>query len=216
MNNFRRSIPDNTNRHDLILTHSLSRFTLPRCGLYSDNPGLWDIQFSSWDFCESNAKVMSLIKSASSWFQGITRTTRRLIRQQTSGHHNLVTSGDSGRLPVTIHALVTKLQATHATGLAHACIACAARFIAMTSDHWQTDRQTAIFTIAGLFPTRGNTTGHTHSHSVTAVSLNTASTSGILLHDPAFQRFTLFFRGLLKLLASYFWTDSDPFLWQCH
>ncbi len=43
--------------------------TIRTDALYSDNPGLWDIQFSSWVFCESNVKVMSLIKSASSWFQ---------------------------------------------------------------------------------------------------------------------------------------------------
>ncbi len=110
----------------------------------SDNPGLWDIQFSSWDFCESNAKVMFLIKSASSWFQGITRTTRRLLWQQTSGHHALVTSDDSGRLPVTIHALVTKLQATRATGLARTQSL-------MTSDyHWQ-DRQRFSLSL-GCFP----------------------------------------------------------------
>ncbi len=62
MNNFKRSLPDNTNRHALILTHSLSRFTLPRCALYNDNPGLWDIQLSSRGFCEIIAKVMSLIR----------------------------------------------------------------------------------------------------------------------------------------------------------
>ena len=28
----------------------------------SDNPGLWDIQVSTWLFCEFNAKVMSLFK----------------------------------------------------------------------------------------------------------------------------------------------------------
>ena len=62
MNNLRRSLPDNTNRHALILTHSLSRFTLPRCALHSDNPRLWDIQLSSRDFCEIIVKVMSLIR----------------------------------------------------------------------------------------------------------------------------------------------------------
>ena len=65
MNNFRRNIPNNTNRHAFILTHSLSRFTLPRCALHSDNPGLWDIRLSSRDFCETIAKAMSLIKLVS-------------------------------------------------------------------------------------------------------------------------------------------------------
>ncbi len=62
MNNIRSSLPDNTNRHALIRTHSLSRFTLPRCALHSDNPGLWDMQLSSRDFCEIIAKVMTLIR----------------------------------------------------------------------------------------------------------------------------------------------------------
>ncbi len=160
MNNFRRSLPDNTNRHALILTHSLSRFTPPRCALHSDNPGLWDIQLSSRDFFECNAKVMSLIKSAISWFQGITRTTWRLLWQQTSGHHALVTSGDSGRLPVNIHALVTKLQTTRATGLAHT---------QSLSDHWQTDSD--FQSLGCRFPqeeTQGWT--HTHRHSATAMT----------------------------------------------
>ena len=154
MNNFRRRIPDNTNRHALILTHSLSRFTLPRCALYSDNPGLWDIQFSSWDFCESNAKVMSLIKSASSWFQGMTWTTRRLLRQQTSGHHALVTQRRFR-------------QASHVTNTAHAC---AARFIAVTltiTDR-QTDRQRFSLSV-GCFP-HEETQLDTYTHSITAVT----------------------------------------------
>ncbi len=127
INNFRRSLPDNTNRHTL--------YSHTRClGLHSQDvryiviiSGLWDIQLSSRDFCEIIAKVMSLIRWLFSWFQSFTRTTRRLLRQQTSGHHALVTNGDFGRLLVTIHALVTKLQATRATNTAHAC---AARFIA--------------------------------------------------------------------------------------
>ncbi len=168
----------------------------------SDTPGLWDIQLSSWDFCESNAKVMSLIKSASFWFYGITRTTRRLIRQQTSGHHALVTSGDSGRLPVAIHALVTKLQATHATGLART---------QSLSDHWQTDSDFHYHWVVSH--TRKHDWTHTHTHSVTAVTLNAASTSGIrLLHGPAFQRLTLIlprplkascFSELTRLYSSY-------------
>ncbi len=128
MNNFRRCLPENTNRHALHShTNSLSRFTLPRCALYY--PGLWDIQLSSRVFCEIIAKVMSLIKRLFSWFPSFTRTTLRMLRQQTSGQHALVTSDDSGRLPITIHALVTKRfrQASRATN--------AARFVAVTSDH---------------------------------------------------------------------------------
>ncbi len=169
MNNFRRSLRDNTNRHALILTHSLSRFTFPRCVLHSDNPWLWDIQLSSRDFCEIIAKVMSLIRWLFSWFQSFTRTTRRLLWQQTSGHHALVTNDDFSRLQVTIHALVTKLQATLVRPTPHMRVLHALSLWQEITD--TTDR--AILTIATLFFPHGENTRldtHTQTHSATAVT----------------------------------------------
>ncbi len=118
MDNFRRSLPDDTNRHALILTHSLSRFTLPRCALYSDNPGLWDIQLSSRDLCETTAKAMSLTRRPFSWLLSFIRSTRRPHRQQTSGHHAPVTNGDPAGFScdqhrTCVHCTLSLRQANH-------------------------------------------------------------------------------------------------------
>ncbi len=101
---------------------------------------LWDIQLSSRDFCEINAKVLSLIK----WL--VLRFTRRWFPSfdtQTSGHRAQVTNGDFGRLLVrpTLH-----MRALHALLL------------------WQaiTDKQRFSLSLY-FFPLRGHRTGHTHS-----------------------------------------------------
>ncbi len=143
------------------------------------------------------------------WFMSFTRTTRRWLRQQTSGHHALVTHSDSGRLPVTIHALVTKQQATRATNTAHAC---AARFVASTSDHWH-DRQRFI-TIAALFSHSWKTLDWTRTHRHTAHQLwrrTPPSTSVFvprirLQYAPVFPALHAIFEGLFK--ASCFPTVS--------
>ncbi len=154
MNNVRKSLPDNTNRHTLILTHSLSSFTFPRCALYSDNPGLWDIQLSSrdfWLFCEIIAKVMSLLKRL---FLGFWAS------------HELCEDGFGSRLQVTTLKWPTAIQqASHATNTAQACSA-RFHFDKRITDLLtrQTDRQTAIFTIAALFSLGENTRlGHAHT-----------------------------------------------------
>ncbi len=90
-------------------------------------------------------------------------------------------------------------QASCVTNTAHAC---AARFVTVTSDRQidTTDRQSDFPYRCSFFHTVKNTRldKHTQTHSATAVSLNVASTSGILLNSPAFQRTTLFSRGLFK------------------
>ncbi len=79
-----------------------------------------------------------------------------------------MTNSDCGRLPVTIHALVTKLQATRATNTTHACAAC---FIA---DKRSLTRQTDsdFHYCYSLFPPGENTRldTHTQTHSATAVT----------------------------------------------
>ncbi len=107
--------------------------------------------------------VMSLIKSASSCFQGITRTTRRLLRQQTSGHHAQVTNAwrfwqASGHHPRTSDQATGYSCDQHRT-----CVRCTLnRFDKQTLT---TDRATP------LFPTRGKHQTGTHTHRLTARQL---------------------------------------------
>ncbi len=174
MNNFRRSIPDNTNRHALILTHSSSRFILPRCALHSDNPGLWDIQLSSRDFCESNAKVMSLINRLFLGFRA---------------SHGLREDYFGSRLPVTTLSWPTAISAGFRCDKHHLRALCT--LIAVSSDfNWQTDSDFHYRWVVSHM--RKPETGHTTHIAWQLWRWAPPSTSGIrLLHGPAFQRFTL-------------------------
>ncbi len=145
-----------------------------------------------------------------SWFLSFTRTRRRLLRQQTSGNHALVTNDDSGRLPVTIHALVTKQQATRATNTAH-CVRCTLCCCQATTD--TTDRQTDsdFHYRCSLFPHGEKTKlGHAHTDSQRDSCVNRRTplpTSGFVFNTlQSFQRSTLFSQGLFK--ASCFPTVS--------
>ncbi len=134
----------------------------------SDNPGLWDIQFSSWDFCESNAKVMSLINRLNLGFRA-----SHDVREgtQTSGHHAPVTNSDFGRL---LMRLTPHMRVLHALSL------------------WQaiTDRQRFSLSLVSL--TRKPEAGHTTHTAWQLWHWTPSSTSGILhLHGPAFQCLTL-------------------------
>ncbi len=135
---------------------------------------------------------MSLIRRLFSWFLSFTRTTRRLLRQQTSGHHPLVTSGDSGRLLVRT---TQHMRALHA--------------LSLSSDHWQ-DRQTEQFSLWLLFfSTRGKHHAdwtRTHRHTVRQLWCDDRrtppSTSGFVFSTlQSLQRSTLFSKAYLKLLA---------------
>ncbi len=141
---------------------------------------------SSRDFCEIITKVMSLIKRLVLRFRASHELREDCFdRQQTSGHHALVTNGDSGRLLVwpTPH-----LCALHALSL------------------WQaiTDGQTDFnYRLVAVSHTRKHRTGHSHTHIVTAVTTYAAfdfqdSSSARSSTFLPFQRFT----PLLKLLAS--------------
>ncbi len=126
---------------------------------------------------------------AISWFQSITRTTRRLLWQQTSGHHNPMTNGDFGRL---LMRPTPHMRALHTLSL------------------WQviTDRQSdSHYRLVAVSHTRKCKTGHahTHTHTHTARQLwrrTPPSTSGMrLLHVPVFSALH-YLQGPLKLLAS--------------
>ncbi len=109
----------------------------------------------------------------------------------------------SGRLLITIHALVTKRfwQASRATN--------AARFVAVTSDHWH-DRQSDFSLSLLFFFHSGKTLNWTRTHRHTAQQLwrrTPPSTSGICPEDSSSVRSSLssapryFLKAYLKLLA---------------
>ncbi len=131
---------------------------------------------------------MSLIRRLFSWFLSFTRTTRRLLWQQTSGHHALVTNGDPAGFSCDQH---------------RTCVRCTLYRCQANID--TTDR--AIFTIAALFSHTGkHQAGHTYTQRDSCDDRRMPpSTSGFVPFQP-FQRFTLFSKAYLKVLA----------LSQCH
>ncbi len=115
----------------------------------SDNPGLWDIQFSSWVFCEFNAIVKSLFKLASSWFQGSSYDVRVELLLASAADFRSLCSSDQRRFGRLLVRETPHMRAHCTLSL------------------WQaifTDRQTAIY-YRYSFPTRGNGTGHTQRDS---------------------------------------------------
>ncbi len=141
----------------------------------SDNPGLWDIQFSSWDLCESNAKVMSLINRL---FLG--------FRASHEVHEYGFLLASIRRLPVTIHALVT-----NGDSAGYSCDRPRTHAIATTNDFYWQDRQRFSLSLLASH-TRKREWTHTHTQRDKLWRWTSHTTSGMrLLHDPAFQRFTL-------------------------
>ncbi len=139
----------------------------------SDNPGLWDIQFNSWLFCEFNATVKSL-------FSCITHGVREGGFDLTFGTH-----GNFGsRFPVTIHAL-----ATNGDSAGFSCDRPRTHAIAITSDSLTAGQG---FSIAKVSHTRKHETGHTHIHSVTSCDdERRIRLPGYFSKSQSFQRFTL-------------------------
>ncbi len=138
-------ITDNTNIHDLILTHSLSRFTLPRCALHKwtlviiQGYGISNLVFGT---------SVRVTRKLCPWLN------RLVLGFRTS--HELREDCFGSRLPITIHALMTKLQATCATGLARTQSL-------MTSDfNRQTDRQRFSLSLL-VSHTRKRDGTHTHT-----------------------------------------------------
>ncbi len=143
MNNFfRRSLPDNTNRHALVLVHTRCLGLHSQDVLYSVNPGLWDIQLSSRDFCEIIAKV----------FRSPRSSDQRRFRQA-SGHH-----------PRTRDQATGYLCDQHCT-----CVRCTLYRCDKRSLTRQTEQFSIVWL---PFPTRGNARldMHTQTHSTTAVT----------------------------------------------
>ena len=148
-----------------------------------DNPALWDIQLSTWVFCEFNVSGYVLVYSASSWFQGITRCTQRWFSP----------SFDTQTFITLLWP--TAIPAGFRCNKHRTC----------TLLLWQaifTDRQTAIFTITTHFPheERGLDTYTQHDK---LWRWTPHTTSGVRLqHDPVLSALYANFRGFLKLLAS--------------
>ncbi len=153
----------------------------------SDNPGLWDIQLSTWLSCEFNATVMSLFNRVVLVFMHHTRCMRRRFWLDIRYMREL-SPGIGSRLPVTIHALVTNDSAGYST-----CDRPRTHAIAITSDYSLTG-QTAIFTITSHFP-HEETRDWTHTHTHTATSCDNERRIRLPGYDfytvQSFQCFTL-------------------------
>ncbi len=183
MNNFfRRSLPDNTNRHALVLVHTRCLGLHSQDVLYSVNPGLWDIQLSSRDFCEIIAKV----------FRSPRSSDQRRFRQA-SGHH-----------PRTRDQATGYLCDQHRT-----CVRCTLyRWQAITDT---TDRQRFSLSL-GCFPPKETRLDTTHTQRDSCVVERHFDFQGYDFWTvQPFQRFTLFSEAYLACLikASCFPTVSQ-------
>ncbi len=127
----------------------------------SDNPGLWDIQLSSWLFCELTRQLCPWLMANSCYFFA-SHTMHAGNFLQASAGRLLVTEPRTsdqqlGRLPVS--------------NTAHMCISQNAQSLWQAIIHWQpSDSRSWHLQPLGLllFPTRGNTELGQDVYSVTS------------------------------------------------
>ncbi len=151
----------------------------------SDNPGLWDIQFNSWLFCEFNATVKSL-------FSCITHGVREGGFDLTFGTH-----GNFGsRFPVTIHAL-----ATNGDSAGFSCDRPRTHAIAITSDSLTAGQGFSIATcnhrLQGFSHEETRDWTHTYTQRDKLWRRTPHTTPRILQQEPVFSALYANFWGFL-------------------
>ncbi len=149
INNFRKWIPYNTIRH-VLYSHTRclglhSKMCAPQMNT-SDIPELWDIQLSSWLFCELTRQLCPCLLSSSCDFFAL-HTMHADVLQALAGRLPVTKPGTSdqrlGRLPVPYTAYV--------------CISQHAQSLSQANIHWQVDSDLRSLPVAT------SRTGHTYS-----------------------------------------------------